>query len=78
MGLADAVRFYASAFSDLAVALTGTVTGTNTGDLVGRPASGKPAAFAYMDMYRLTDGMIVEAWRVEHVAALLAQVGGTT
>ena len=86
-GLADAVAFYASAFTDLKVtadqavadddfvAVTGTITGTNTGDLMGRPPSGRPVSFGYMDMYRIADGMIVEAWHVEEVAALLAQVG---
>jgi steroid delta-isomerase-like uncharacterized protein len=86
-GLADAVAFYASAFSDLRigvdqavahdglVAVTGTISGTNTGELMGHPASGRPVSFAYMDMYRIADGMIVEAWHVEDVAALLAQIG---
>jgi hypothetical protein len=31
-----------------------------------------------MDMYRVTGGMIVEAWHVEDVATLIAQVGGPT
>jgi predicted ester cyclase len=86
-GLADAVAFYASTFSDLKitadqaiahddfVAVTGTITGTNTGELMGWPPTGRPVSFAYMDMYRIADGMIVEAWHVEDVAALLAQLG---
>jgi steroid delta-isomerase-like uncharacterized protein len=86
-GLVDAVTLYAAAFSDLTVSLdeavahddliavTGTVTATNTGELMGRPASGKPVSFAYMDMYRIADGMIVETWHIEDVATLLAQTG---
>src|SRR5262245_47260865 len=71
--LVEAVRLYHVWFSDLeitieeaaaendVVAITGVVSGTNTGELMGRPATGKRVTFSYSDMFRIADGQIREA-----------------
>ena len=86
-GLLDAVALYRAGFPDLAitverevaegdlVALYGTISGTNTGPMLGRPATGKRVAFAYLDLYRMAGGRIVETWHVEDIAGLLGQLG---
>ena len=38
------------------------VTGTHTGESLGRPSTGKPVIFHGMTMVRLKDGKIVESW----------------
>jgi steroid delta-isomerase-like uncharacterized protein len=87
-GLLDAVALFHRGFPDLAitverevaegdlVALYGTITGTNTGPLLGHPATGRRAAFAYVDLYRVAGGRIVETWHVEDLAGMLRQLGG--
>lgn len=57
------------------VVQSGIVGGTNTGLLMGRPATNKPARFTYMDMHRVVNGRIVETWHLEDVAGMLAQLG---
>jgi steroid delta-isomerase-like uncharacterized protein len=86
-GLLDAVAFYRAGFPDLAitverevaegdlVALYGTISGTNAGPMLGRPATGKRVAFVYLDLYRVADGRIVETWHVEDIAGMLRQLG---
>jgi predicted ester cyclase len=39
----------------------GVMSGTNTGELMGRPASNERVAFAWMDIHRVQDGKIVES-----------------
>jgi predicted ester cyclase len=33
--------------------------------MMGIPATGKRTTFAYMDMFRMANGIIVESWHVE-------------
>jgi predicted ester cyclase len=61
--------------SDDRIAQVGLIKGTNTGTMMGRPATGKAAAVPYMDMYRINGGKIVEAWHVEDIAGMLQQLG---
>lgn len=82
-GLLDAVAMFRGGFPDLeisadrivaerdSVAVYGTIRGTNTGTLMGSPATGRRAVFNYMDMYRISDGWIVEMWHVEDIAGML-------
>jgi len=82
-GLLDAVAMFRGGFADLeisadrivaesdSVAIYGTIRGTNTGALMGNPATGKRAVFNYMDMYRIANGQIVEMWHVEDMAGML-------
>lgn len=53
----------------------GVGLGTNTGPLMGQPATGKPARFPYMDMHRIVNGRIVEIWHLEDIAGMLYQLG---
>jgi predicted ester cyclase len=49
--------------------------GTNSGPLMGRAATGKPARFPYMDMHRIVNGRIVEIWHLEDIIGMLYQLG---
>jgi steroid delta-isomerase-like uncharacterized protein len=86
-GLIDVVTRYRAGFPDMAIAVDqviaegdrvaayGTVAGTNTGPLLGAPPTGKRVTFAYMDMYRIADGLIVETWHVEDIFGMFGQLG---
>ena len=86
-GLLDAVEMFRVAFPDLkitietlvadeeSVALSGKMTGTNRGTLMGAQPTGKTASFAYMDMYRIGNGQILETWHVEDLAGMMRQLG---
>jgi hypothetical protein len=39
------------------------------------PATHKAAVVSWMDMYRIQNGKIVEAWHIEDVAGMLQQLG---
>jgi predicted ester cyclase len=51
------------------------VAGTHLGTVMGAPATGKRASFAFIDIYRIADGRIVETWHVEDVAGMFGQLG---
>ncbi len=53
------------------------IKGTHNGAMMGMPATGKEATFAWMDMYRIEDGEMVEVWHVEDIAGMLQQLGLT-
>lgn len=86
-GLMEAVEMFRLAFPDLKitieslvadeerVSVTGKMTGTNHGALMGVPPTGKTASFAYMDMYGIANGQIVEVWHVEDLAGMMRQLG---
>jgi steroid delta-isomerase-like uncharacterized protein len=86
-GLLDAVTMFRIGFPDIqisvdrvvaegdSVAVYGRIAGTNTGPLMGAPATGKRADFGYMDMYKISNGQIVEVWHVENIAGMLTQLG---
>ena len=57
------------------VAVHLTVTGTNRGDLMGMPPTGKSINMATIEIYRLTGDKIVEQWVVADNAAMLRQLG---
>ena len=85
-GVLDTLAMYRAAFPDLTLTIerqvaegdlvvqNGLAKGTNTGPLLGRPATGAPAQFAWIDMYRITDDRITEIWHLEDVAGLLQQL----
>ena len=50
-------------------------TGTNDGPFLGRPPSGKRAAWESMGIFRVRDGKIVEHWGNPDLFALLQQIG---
>ena len=85
-GLLEAVAMFRAAFPDLKitieslvadeerVSVTGRMSGTNQGALMGTPPTGKSASFAYMDMYAIAHGQIVEVWHVEDLAGMMRQL----
>jgi steroid delta-isomerase-like uncharacterized protein len=52
-----------------------TFHGTNQGDFMGMPATGKEAAWDVIDIVRHRDGQLVEHWNVVDVYGLLSQLG---
>jgi predicted ester cyclase len=57
------------------VAVRWTATGTHSGDLAGIAATGTAVRWSGTDVYRLTDGKIVEWWRNDDFVWLLHQLG---
>ena len=53
----------------------GTARGTHKGNLLGIPATNKPVAFTYTDIYRIANGKIAEIWHIEDVATAMQQIG---
>jgi predicted ester cyclase len=50
------------------------ITGTHTGDGLGRPSTGKSVKFNGMTMARLKDGKIVESWNNFDFMAMYKQL----
>jgi predicted ester cyclase len=77
---------YRAAFPDLTLTIerqvaegdlvvqNGLAKGTNTGPLMGQPATGAAAQFTWIDMYRIAENRITEIWHLEDVAGLLQQL----
>ena len=86
-GVLEAAEMFRVAFPDLKitieslvadeerVSVTGKMSGTNQGALMGGPPTGKTASFAYMDMYAIAHGQIAEVWHVEDLAGMMRQLG---
>jgi predicted ester cyclase len=51
------------------------VTGTQTGDLLGIPASGRPLRWDAVDVYQLKGGKISQEWAAEDLTAILNDTG---
>ncbi|MFC6156517.1 ester cyclase [Kribbella jiaozuonensis] len=49
--------------------------GTNTGDFLGIPASGKPVEMRSIDIWRVEDGMFVEHWDELNLMQMFQQIG---
>ena len=49
--------------------------GTQTGDLMGIPASGNPVEMRSIDIWRVQDGMFVEHWDELNLLEVFQQVG---
>jgi predicted ester cyclase len=60
------------------VAVRYVVEATHEGDLLGIAPTGRPVRWDALDIYRLADGMIVEEWAGDDLAAILYQVGAYT
>lgn len=53
----------------------GTYSGTQAGDWLGIPATGKPYTFDAVDIFRVQDGKLAEHWDVLDVYGLFKQLG---
>jgi predicted ester cyclase len=51
------------------------VTGTQTGNLLGIPPSGRPLRWDAVDVYQLKDGKISQEWAAEDLTAILNDTG---
>ncbi len=60
--------------NDDVVAVRSRVSGTNTGELFGQPASGKSFSFTAMDIHRVAEGKITATWHVENFAGMMEQL----
>jgi predicted ester cyclase len=58
------------------VAVLGSYTGTNTGDLGPKmKKTGKPVNGKFAEVYKLKDGKIVQVWRFRNAMAMATQLG---
>jgi steroid delta-isomerase-like uncharacterized protein len=57
------------------VVVRSVARGTNTGSFMGMPPTGKGIEIAAIDIYRVTDGKLAEAWHVEELLQLMMQIG---
>jgi predicted ester cyclase len=60
------------------VAVRYVVEATHEGNLLGIAPTGRRVRWDAIDVYRLSDGMIVEEWAGDDLAAILYQVGAYT
>ena len=60
------------------VAVRYVVEATHEGNLLGLGPTGRRVRWDAVDVYRLADGMIVEEWAGDDLAAILYQVGAYT
>lgn len=52
-----------------------TVSGTQTGVMMGNPPTGRAFKFTAMDMFRFKDGLVVERWGNSDTLILIRQLG---
>jgi steroid delta-isomerase-like uncharacterized protein len=52
-----------------------TWSGTQTGEFMGLPPSGKAMSVAIIDIFRLAEGTIVEHWGVMDMMGMMQQLG---
>lgn len=83
----EAVRAFYTAFPDLQhtiedlmavddkVILRATDRGTHEGEFQGIAPNGREVAFEVIVIYRLADGLIVEAWEQGDILGLMQQLG---
>jgi steroid delta-isomerase-like uncharacterized protein len=86
-GFRRTVAMYQGAFPDVKLSVLKTVaegdmvalhfraTGTNTGEFMGMPATGKAVDFEGVDLMRFVDGKIVEHWGFSEQLKMMAQLG---
>jgi predicted ester cyclase len=86
-GLKEIVRTVRGAFPDLRVQVETisedgdqtwarvTFRGTNIGELMGHPPTGRQATWTAMDQCRYAEGKLVEHWGVVDLLSMMQQVG---
>ena len=57
------------------VAVRYTVEATHEGNLLGIGPTGRRVRWDAVDIYRFSDGMIIEEWVADDIAAIMYQVG---
>ena len=86
-GIKESIRMFRQAFPDLTftvedqiaetdkVVTRYTVQGTHLGPLMGIPATGKQGMITGIDIYRISNGQIAEAWSNWDTLGLLQRIG---
>ncbi|GAC1673801.1 MAG: hypothetical protein NVS9B8_16440 [Candidatus Limnocylindrales bacterium] len=86
-GAKETIRILHSWFTDFRITIVDVVasedtvwirnraTGINTGEVFGRPATGRPIDITVFDAVRFVDGRIVEHWGVPDQLGMLLQLG---
>lgn len=86
-GTKDTIRTLRSGFSDFELTIVDLIasddtvwircraTGVNTGDVFGRPATGRSFEITVIDVIRFVDGKVVEHWGVPDQLGVLIQLG---
>jgi steroid delta-isomerase-like uncharacterized protein len=86
-GIKESIAMFRTAFPDLHFTIEDqvaerekivtryTVQGTHLGTLMGIPATGKQGTITGIDIYRITDGQIEEAWSNWDTLGLLQRMG---
>lgn len=86
-GFKQVIQMFRAAFPDLRatpedvlaegnqVATRGTFRGTHLGDFMGVAATGKQVAVAYIDIWRVENGKLVENWVQMDMLGLMQQLG---
>lgn len=52
-----------------------TMSGTQTGDFPGLPATGRAVKFTVMDAARIVNGKIVDSWGIADIFGMMQQLG---
>ena len=57
------------------VTVVDTITGTNDGEIMGMQPTSKSFEFSAIDIWRVKDGKLAEAWHVEQMLQMMMQIG---
>lgn len=88
-GIRERIAAWRTAFPDLStsiedlvaegdrVALRSIARGTNTGEFMGTPPTGKQIAVEWESIYRFEGGKVAEMWDAWNVLAVMEQLGLT-
>jgi steroid delta-isomerase-like uncharacterized protein len=88
-GIRERIAAWRTAFPDLStsiedlvadgdrVALRSIVRGTNTGEFMGTPPTGKQITVEWESIYRFEGGKVAEMWDAWNVLAVMEQLGLT-
>jgi steroid delta-isomerase-like uncharacterized protein len=88
-GLKSIIGYLRGVFPDLEVknediitaddkaAVRSTLRGTQRGEIIGIPATGKRAEIMTIDIHRVEGGQIAESWHIEDYLSLISQLGAT-
>ena len=86
-GMINMMRMFVSAFPDLNITVNHwvaegdlvvgvmTTEGTQTGEFMGMPPSGKEFSISEMHMIRVANGKMVEHWGVQDNMSMMQQLG---
>jgi predicted ester cyclase len=86
-GMKQIFGMWIKAFPDVKITVTHMVaegdlvlihhltTGTNKGDFMGMPATGKTVKFDEMHLVRFANGKVVEHWGIEEAMKMMEQLG---